>query len=134
MTSTQAATSRARPRLSLLAIVILGFVAGAWMAWQGVATRLTGSVPFPFGRPELWATLASAAGLAPSAFDWPLVIVGTSWWGATLGLWIRNKWGWPVTLILGLFSLMHFGAVTLLAAAVLALLFVPAVRQWGLGE
>ncbi len=134
MTSTRAAASDARPRLGLLAIVILGFIIGAWMAWQGVSTRLTGNVPFLFGRPEWWATLASAAGISPAKFDWPLVIVGTSWWGATLGLWIRNKWGWPVTLILGVISLMHLGVITLLGAAVLVLLFLPPVRRWGRGE
>lgn len=134
MTSTRAAASDARPSLSLLAIVIFGFIIGAWMAWQGVSTRLTGSVPFLFGAPEWWATLASAAGISPAKFDWPLVIVGTSWWGATLGLWIRNKWGWPVTLILGVLSLMHLGVITLLGAAVLVLLFLPPVRRWGRGE
>ena len=134
MTQTQAVASRERPTLSLLAIVILGFVAGMWMAWQGLATRLTGNVPFAFGGQELWVTLAAAGGLSPAAFGWPLLIVGTSWWGATLGLWMRNKWGWPVTLILGLLSLLHLWVVTLMAAAVLVLLFLPVVRQWGRGE
>jgi hypothetical protein len=123
-----------RPTVSLSAILILGFAAGAWMAWQGLVARLTGHVPFAFGRPELWATLAVARRLDLAAFGWPMVIVGTSWWGAILGLWIRNKWGWPVTLIVALLSLLHAWEVTLMAAVVLVLLFLPAVRQWGRGE
>jgi hypothetical protein len=77
-------------------------------------------VPFLTGAPELWATLASPAGF-PSAFDWPLVIIGTSWWGATLAL-ICNKWGWPVALGPALLSLLHAWEVTLMAVVVLVLL------------
>jgi hypothetical protein len=130
----QNTASHDRPTISLSAILILGFAAGIWTAWQGLATRLTGHVPFAFGRPELWATLAAAGGLDLAAFGWPMVIVGTSWWGAILGLWIHNKWGWPVTLIVALLSLLHAWEITLMAAAVLVLLFLPSVRRWGRGE
>jgi hypothetical protein len=34
----------------------------------------------------------------------------------------------------GLFSLLHLWLVALMAAAVLVLLFLPAVRRWGRGE
>ncbi len=123
-----------RPTASLAIIGVLGFAAGAWMTWQGLVARLSGSVPFLMGAPELWATLAASSGLALTPFDWPLVIIGASWWGATLGLWTGNKWGWPVTLVLALLSLLHAWEVTLMAAVVLVLLFMPSVRRWGLGK
>ncbi len=134
MTSSPAVAEPKRPTASLSIIVVLGFIAGAWMTWQGLVARLTGGVPFILRAPELWATLAASAGLSPSAFGWPLVIIGTSWWGATLGLWTRNKWGWPVVLVLALLSLLHAWEVTLLAAVVLVMLILPAVRRWGLGK
>ncbi len=129
----QAGAVPKRPTASLLIIVALAFAVGAWMAWQGLVARLTGSVPTLTGAPELWATLAASSGFSPATFDWPLVIIGTSWWGAALGLWTRNKWGWWVTLVLAVLSLLHAWEVTLMAAVVLVLLVVPTVRRWGLG-
>jgi hypothetical protein len=123
-----------RPTARLSIIVAFALVIGGWMAWQGLVARLTGSVPSLTGSPELWVSFVASTGFSPAAYDWPLVVLGTSWWGAALGLWTRNKWGWPVTVVLAALSLLHAWELTLMAAVVLALLLLPAVRRWGLGK
>ena len=108
----------------------LGALLGAWLAWEGLYARLFGSLPALSMHFELWAWFLRRWQVDPVLLAWPLVVVGTTWWGSLAGVWIRHRWGWPFAIALGLVSLFFLGPSTLIAAALLAILLLPAVRAW----
>ncbi|MGA2821101.1 MAG: hypothetical protein ABSF61_10660 [Anaerolineales bacterium] len=118
------------PPAVLRIALVLGAVLGAWLALEGLYARLFGHMPELSTHFELWASLLIRWQLNPANLGWPLVVVGTTWWGSLAGVWIRHRWGWPFAMVLGLVSLIFLGPSTLIAACLLAILLLPGVRAW----
>ncbi|MGA2111480.1 MAG: hypothetical protein ABSG98_04940 [Anaerolineales bacterium] len=117
------------PKILRVALV-LGALLGVWLVVEGLYARLFGQLPEVSTHFELWASLLIRWKIDPARLGWPLVVVGTTWWGSLAGVWIRHRWGWPFAMILGLISLFFLGPSTLIAACLLAILLLPDVRAW----
>lgn len=110
--------------------LVLGALLGAWLALEGLYVRLFGQLPALSTHVELWASLLIRWKIDPASLGWPLVVVGTTWWGSLAGVWIRHRWGWIFAMVLGAISLIFLGPSTLIAACLLAILLLPDVRAW----
>ena len=60
---------------------------------------------------------------------WPLVVLGSSWSGALIGLSMGRRWGYRACWILAGLAFPLAGAPSLLAAGVMAGLLSPALRK-----
>jgi hypothetical protein len=103
---------------------------GVWLAADGLSIRLFG-VPLPVaGFLSAWRLLPSALHLPAAAFGWPLVVLGTAWFGALVGLWFRLGWSRRAALLLAGISLLHLGLGTVVGVLALASLADRKLRAW----
>lgn len=127
-----------RPPLSLYLLSVSASIHGLWLAMNGLALRVSGGF-FPplgplaaLGRPDglaanLWQ---QSQPLGSDQLGWLLVVLGTTWAGVLVSLWLRFRWGYRSAWLLGLFSLAFFGTGTVLGLITLVCLALPATRRW----
>jgi hypothetical protein len=127
MAGARAAT---RPPSSLTLLTIAAAPFGAWLAADGLSIRLFGAALEGGGALGLWRLLPSALGLSIAALGWPLVVLGTAWFGALAGLWFRLGWARRAALALAVASLAHVGIGTALGAVALICLSDRKLRDW----
>lgn len=125
-----------RPRpFALILLTIVGSVLGLLLSLKGLSARAFGT--FQLSDPP-WAALAdrlSPGGQADlTQAGWLPVVVGTTWFGALAGLWLRHRWGRNVALILAVLSALHGGAFTGLAVACFGLGLTRPIRDWSSGR
>jgi hypothetical protein len=70
-----------------------------------------------------WVTLPTLFGLHPHQVAWPLIVIGTAWFGALSGMWLDLRWGWKVCLVLASLCLFFLGGGTFLAIIILVMLW-----------
>ena len=105
------------------------------MSLEGLYARFFGQFLLRGQADPLWIALARnlAAGGSVSQAGWLPVVVGTTWFGALVGLWLRNRWGLNLVLILAALSSLHGGAFTALGVLALVLALTRPVRGWAGG-
>jgi hypothetical protein len=109
------------------------------MTFGGVYLRFFNQVPPIQTMLAFWIRILSAPNLSASSplyqmeiqdFAWPLLAIGLAWSGALSALWLKLKWGYSMTTILGVFSLLSLGLGTILALLVLMCLRMPSTKRW----
>jgi hypothetical protein len=116
--------------MSLILLTVLVVPFGIWLAADGLSIRLF-AVPLPVeGILSTWRLLPSALHLPPAAFGWPLVVLGTAWFGALVGLWFRLGWSRRAALVLAAISLLHLGLGTVTGVLALVSLADRRLRAW----
>lgn len=116
-----------RPPISLIVMTLAGAALGMWMTVEGMHGRILGVYP---SIDRLWLRVPDILGINPLYLAWPLVVLGTAWFGALCGLWIKSSWGHKAVLIVGLLSLFYLGPGTILGLVALICLHLPATRKW----
>ena len=116
--------------LSVLVMVVCASVLGVWMALEGLHLRLFGEPLSLFGASGPTWRLLSTLSVEPPSAAWPLVTVGTAWVGAVCAVLIKLSGIRRMVLILGLLSVPFVLPGSILGAAVLICLWIPATRAW----
>lgn len=116
------------PEVAWLAL-ILGFVMGAWMVFEGWHRLAYGDYIRLGGRLGPWADLAMAIGLDPMRFGGVFIVWGVVWLITCAGLFLQRHWAWPVAVILAIGSLIYCGVGTVVAAITLILLCLKRSRS-----
>lgn len=128
-----------RPPSSLLLLTFFGAFLGGWMTFGGLYLRLFNQTSPLQNLIGSWIQILSAldtsSNLLFSQIDvqdlaWPLLAIGLAWSGALSALWQRLRWGYWVTIFLGVLSLLTLGLGTLLALLMLICLRTPATHRW----
>ena len=125
-----------RPPSSFLLLTFFGALLGGWMTFGGLYLRLFNQTAPIQSLTGFWIRiLSTSSNLLASQIDvqdlaWPLLAIGLAWSGALSALWQRLRWGYWVTVFLGIFSLLTLGLGTLLALLVLICLRMPATHRW----
>ena len=91
----------------------VGGVLGLWMRAPGIATQ-----PFPL-----------TVQLHPQAAAWPMLAVGCAWLGALVAYVARMQWAYYALIALAVVSLTALGLGTVLAILVFILLCWPSARH-----
>jgi hypothetical protein len=100
------------------------------MALDGLHGRLYGAFLLLMGHPSPFAMLAQRLDFDVLAVAWPVLVVGTSWFGALSALLMRMGWAWKACLVLGGLSLFYLGPGSVLGLGALLGLLLPATRAW----
>lgn len=100
------------------------------MALDGLHARLFGDYIRLRGEIGWWVALPRAVGLDPLALAWPLIVLGTAWFGALSGLWLGLGWGFRGVAGLAVVSLLYLGPGTALALIILACLWAGRLDRW----
>ncbi len=108
-------------------IMIMAVILGLWISWDGLYARMFNHYAFPNA---LWLRLLDHWGIEPLELAWPLIVVGTSWFGALAGLWLRQAWSPRAVIILALLSTFYLWGGTFLALIILVASSLPAARNW----
>jgi hypothetical protein len=95
---------RTRVPLPLLFATLVAFILGTWLALSGLAMRLFGSVPVDGG----WIGILGRLSFGPELYAavrtdtqaWLRIVVGSALSGAVTGLWLRQRWALPSTVLL----------------------------------
>lgn len=103
---------------------------GLWLAVGGLWLRLFGIPLAGEGLLGVWRWLPSELGLPIAGFGWPMIVVGTAWFGVLAGLWMRLGWSKRAALVLALASILHLGIGTLIGAISLACLSDRRLTSW----
>ncbi|MDP8927509.1 MAG: hypothetical protein M3O70_02755 [Actinomycetota bacterium] len=117
-------------------ITALAAVQGAYMIVDGARAIFVGNYITPSsgqhaGQLGPWASLVEALGLSPDMLGVKLafVVLGLAWLTAGIAVAIPISWGWTTMLVVAVASLWYAIPGTLISITVLALLFLPSVRQ-----
>jgi len=112
----------------------VGVLIGLLLSLEGLYARFFGQFLLRGQADPFWIVLTrnlAAGGLVDiTQAAWLPVVVGTTWFGALVGLWLRNRWGRNLVLILAALSTLHGGAFTALGLLALALALTGPVRGW----
>jgi len=112
----------------------VGVLIGLLLSLEGLYARFFGQFLLRGQAAPFWISLARdlAAGgpVDITQAGWLPVVVGTTWFGALVGLWLRNRWGRNLVLILAALSALHGGAFTALGVLALGLALTGPVRDW----
>jgi len=106
---------------------MVGVILGGWMAFEGLHHRLFAEALAPSG---VFFALGGKLGLSQELLAWPLLVAGTSWFGALCALRIRLTWGTKIVWVVGLVSLFFAWAGTALALIALACAGARSTRRW----
>ena len=112
----------------------MGVLIGLLLSLEGLYARFFGQFLLRSQADPVWIALArnlDTGGTVDIAqAGWLPVVVGTTWFAALVGLWLRNRWGRNLVLTLAVLSSLHGGAFTALGALALALALTGPVREW----
>ena len=122
-------------------VVVLALVDAGYMAVDGVRALVAGDYFTPSsgehaGELGPWARLVSSVGLDPRSTGMKafFVVYGAAWLGVIASFALgRSSWSWWAMLALAAGSIWYLTVGTVVSAAVVALLLVPAVRDLYMG-
>lgn len=112
---------------SLRLFVLLSWLLGWLLILDGLTQRLSNAY-WPAGW-WLWPAWAQGLGLGPQDMGWPLLCLGSALLGASFGALGRRPWSHQLALVSFILALAYAWPGTLLAAAGLLLLALPATRR-----
>lgn len=120
------------PVLPSLAVIVPGVFAGAWFVFIGVYATVWEHY-YGYLDESYWAQALLSLGLGPRAAGLILTLWGCVWFLALLGVVVRTRWGWGLSIFVGLGSLWIIPVGTLLALFYLGMLalFKPRLRGEG---
>lgn len=117
-------------------ILLLAFVEGGWLAFDGGHALVTGNYVTPqsgrfAGQLGPWSKLVGAVGIEPRStlMKGIHVLVGGVWLVVIVCFALRLPWAWTGMLICAVGGLWYLPFGTLLSIVQIVLLFLPAVRQ-----
>lgn len=121
-----------RPRpYSHYPLTILGGLIGSLLSLEGLYARLYGGLLLRSQADPLWLALLRALGGGADVdlhqAGWLPLVVGTMWFGALAGLWLDQRWGRRLVLVLAALSALHGGAFTALSALSLVLALASSI-------
>lgn len=125
-----------RPRAmpwSVRLYVVLSWLLGWWLAFDGLRQRLLGDYVRIDGRLGPWADLVTALGIDPQRLGMTLVALGLAGVGASFGVVLRRRWGYIAALAASALGLLYLGFGLPVALACLVLLLLPVTRAYVLG-
>lgn len=112
----------------------MGGLLGLLLSAEGLYARLFGAFWLRGQADPFWIAAARAlSGGAPpdiTQAGWLPVVVGSTWFGALAGLWLKQRWGRNVVLLLAALSGLHGGAFTALGLLAITLALTAPVREW----
>jgi hypothetical protein len=117
--------------ISCLAVVQGGYMLMDGARAIGVGEYITPSSGEHAGQLGPWSAFVEALGLSPDMLGVKLVFVGLGllWVVGGVGLAIPVSWAWTTILIAAIASLWYAIPGTVISLVVLALLFLPTVRE-----
>lgn len=117
-------------------IAALAGLQGGYMIVDGMRAMIVGSYITPSsgqhaGQLGPWARLVEALGFSPDTLGIKLtfVVLGLAWLTAGTAVAIPLPWAWTTMLVVAVASLWYAIPGTVISITVLALLFLPAVRE-----
>jgi hypothetical protein len=110
--------------------MVLSWVLGWWLAFDGLHQRLWGDYIRINGQLGPWANVARAVGVDPFGLSFTFVAFGLGLIGATFGLFLRRRWGYYTSLLLIACALLYLGFGTPVAVACIILLLLPSTRSY----
>jgi hypothetical protein len=116
-----------RSRICPLLMSLAGLYLSFSLTWEGLYLRLFG---FPRDADALWLQAAMKLGVDANGLAWPMVVLGISWIGALIGLWLSLPWGRRAALITSVLSLFCFWIGSIVALVPLIILSLPITRRW----
>jgi hypothetical protein len=121
-----------RPPLTIWLYLVLTWLLGWWLVYDGLHQRLLGDYVRIGGQLGPWASLAQAIGLDPMRLSLPFIAVGFGLLSASFGVYWRRRWGYGIGLALCALSLLYLGFGLPVALLSLILLLLPSSRQYAL--
>lgn len=120
---------------SLYPLTGVGGLIGLLLSLEGLYARFFGAFLLRGQADPLWIalgrTLSGGTPVNLAQAGWLPLVVGTTWFGALMGLWLKHRWGRNAVLILAVLSCLHGGGFTALGALAIALVLTAPVREWG---
>ncbi len=121
-------------------VVLLAFVEGGWLAFDGGHALLKGDYVTPrtgryAGQLGPWSKLVSAIGIEPRSTLMKLIhlVLGLVWLTAIFCYIVRMPWAWSGMIVCAIASLWYLPFGTLLSVIQIALLLWSPVRSQGAG-
>lgn len=116
-------------------IVVLAFVEGGWLAFDGAHALVNGDYVTPRSGPYAgqlgpWAKLVSAVGIEPRSTVMKSIhlVLGLAWVVMIFCFALRVPWSWHAMLLCAIAGLWYLPFGTLLSTIQIVLLSLPAVR------
>jgi hypothetical protein len=119
-----------RPPLTVWLFMVLSWILGWWLGFDGLHQRLFGDYIRIGGQLGPWAGLARAVGVDPFSLSFTFVAFGLGLIGATFGVFLRRRWGFYTSLLFLACMLLYLGFGTPVAAVCLILLLLPPTRAY----
>jgi hypothetical protein len=116
-----------RSYFCLLLVTVAGLYLAFSLTWEGLHLRLFGTAR---DVNALWLQVVMKLGFDPGGFAWPMIVLGLSWIGALIGLWLLLSWGRRATLIVSALSLFYIWIGSIVACVPLLVLSLPVTRRW----
>jgi hypothetical protein len=107
--------------IARIAVLILAFLDGAWMVYDGVHVMVSGVYSGP-SKPGPWSDVVSAVGIDPLSLGPVFVILGLIWLVSLAGLLFRQGWGRWLAGIAAVATLWYLPVGTVFSVIVLILL------------
>lgn len=115
--------------MTVRALIGVSWVLGWLLLVDGLYQRATAAHLPGGGAVWPWVGLAASLGLGPLDTGWPWLIVGSAVLGASFGVYSGRRWGFALAVVASVVALAYALPGTLLAAACLLLLALPATRR-----
>ena len=119
-------------------VIILAFIEGGWLAFDGSHALVVGDYVTPksgahAGQLGPWAHIVSAVGIGPRSTLMKSihVILGTTWLIVIVCFALGQSWAWTGMLVCAILGLWYLPFGTLLSVIQIILLLLPAVRRCG---
>lgn len=117
-------------------VVLLAFVEGGWLAFDGGHALVTGDYVTPSsgkyaGKLGPWSKLVSAVGLEPRSTTMKAIhlVLGTIWIVVIVCFVLRLSWAWTAMLVCAITGLWYLPFGTLLSTIQIVLLLLPTLRN-----
>jgi len=116
-------------------VLVLAFVEGGWLAFDGGRALLVGDYVTPRGGRHAaqlgpWSKLVSAVGIDPRSTGTKLIhlALGLVWLGVMAGFALGSSWAWTGMVVCAVLGLWYLPFGTLLSLIQIGLLLLPALR------
>ncbi|MEP7358844.1 MAG: hypothetical protein ABI847_16465 [Anaerolineales bacterium] len=119
-----------RPPLTVWLFMVLSWILGWWLGFDGLHQRLFGDYIRIGGQLGPWAGLARTVGVDPFSLSFAFVAFGLGLIGATFGVFLRRRWGFYTSLLFLACMLLYLGFGMPVAAVCIILLLLPATRAY----
>lgn len=116
-------------------VLLLAFVEGGWLAFDGARALVVGDYVTPRSGPYAgqlgpWSKLVSAVGIAPRSTLMKSIHValGSAWLAVMICFALRLPWAWTGMLVCAIAGLWYLPFGTLLSVVQIVLLVLPQLR------